>query len=390
MARGQTGHVFGLLRKIGLAGLQDFGCLARGLFRRLNRAVVPLIRLGEVCRFLFEPRDRFFRVAVQPAFAFDVAGQLGNSSGQGLDQRRRPCFFLGQRVALRGETLQNRSRNRLFLAQGWQGGFGLLPPFGHAAHLRFGLCRGGDTGTQVPLGLRTRLIGFAPAAIQQQAFGMAQCFANRTIPRRLPGLPGQRGQLRGQLFDHIIYAGEVLLRPVEFQLGLMAALIQARDASGLFQNAATALRLGVNQLGNLPLPHQSGAMRPGRGIGEKHLHIAGAHILAVHLIGAADIAGDPAYDFKRVLLVKPRRRQPVTVVEVQRHLGEVACGPGGGSGEDHIFHAAAAHGGRAVFAHHPSQRFEQVGFATAVRPHDPGQPVGDDEVGRVHKAFEAG
>ena len=177
------------------------------------------------------------------------------------------------------------------------------------------------------------------------------------------------------MFNHIINTGEVLFGPVKFQFGLMAALVEPGNARSLFQNAAAAFRLGVDQLCNLPLPDQRRAMRPGGGIGEEHLHIPRPDILAVHLVGAADIAGDAAHDLKRVLFVKARRCQPVAVVEMQRHFGKVTRRARGGPGKDHVFHAAAPHGGRAVFAHDPPQGFEQVGFAAAVRPHDPGQPV---------------
>ena len=76
----------------------------------------------------------------------------------------------------------------------------------------------------------------------------------------------------------------------------MTPLVKPGNPGSFFQNAATALWLGVNQLSNLPLPYQRRAMGARRRIGEKHLHIAGAHVFAVHLIGAAHIAGNAAHD----------------------------------------------------------------------------------------------
>ena len=66
----------------------------------------------------------------------------------------------------------------------------------------------------------------------------------------------------------------------------------------------------------------------------------------------------------------------------------VACGPGGGAREDHVLHAVAAHHARAVLAHHPAQRLEQVRLAAAVRADHAGQPRIDHELGRVDEALE--
>ena len=169
----------------------------------------------------------------------------------------------------------------------------------------------------------------------------------------------------------------------------MAALIKTRDPRRLFQDPAARLWLGVDQFRDLPLPHQRRGLRPGGGVREQHLDVARAHILGVHLVRRSDVAGDPAHDVDLVTVVKARRRQPFGVVDAQRDLGEIprraTCGPG----KDHVFHPAAAHRGRAIFAHHPTERLQQVGLATAVRPHDTGQPVVDHELCRIDKALEA-
>ena len=131
-------------------------------------------------------------------------------------------------------------------------------------------------------------------------------------------------------------------------------------------------------------------MRPGRGIGKQHLHIARAHIFGIHLIRAAHIAGDAAHNFQRILVVEPSRRQPVTIVQQQGHLGKVARRPGSRACKDHIFHAATPHGSGAVFPHHPAQRFQQVRFTAAIRAHHACQPLADQQFRRVDKAFKAG
>ena len=50
-------------------------------------------------------------------------------------------------------------------------------------------------------------------------------------------------------------------------------------------------------------------------------------------------------------------------------------GPGGGPGKNHVFHATAPDSRGAVFPHHPTQRFQQVRFTTAVWPHNAGQTI---------------
>ena len=42
-----------------------------------------------------------------------------------------------------------------------------------------------------------------------------------------------------------------------------------------------------------------------------------------------------------------------------------------------------------AFAHHPAQRLQKVRLATAIRPDNAGQPIRDDQIGRIDKAFEA-
>ena len=130
-------------------------------------------------------------------------------------------------------------------------------------------------------------------------------------------------------------------------------------------------------------------MRPGRGIGKQHLHIARPHLARIGTKGGPGVAGDAADNLQRVSLIEPRRGQPFAVVDDQRHLGKVAGGAGGCPGKDHVFHAVAAHGRCAVFAHDPAQRLQQVGFAAAIGADHAGQPVADQQVGRVDKAFEA-
>ena len=205
----------------------------------------------------------------------------------------------------------------------------------------------------------------------------------------MAGLTGQLRQLTSQLFDHVIDAKQVRFGVLQLQLGFVPALIETCDTSGIFQNAAARFGLGVDQFRNLALTHQRGRCRTRGRIGEQHLNVTGTHIFAVGLIGGAHIAGDAADDFQLVLIVEPCGRKAIRVVDGQRDFGKVTGRAAGGTGKDHVFHAAATHRGRAVFAHHPAQRLKQVGLAAAVRTHDTGQPFGNDQIRRINEAFEA-
>ncbi len=188
--------------------------------------------------------------------------------------------------------------------------------------------------------------------------GGAQLFPDFAIAGGLTGLTGELLQLVRQLLDHIIHAGEVLLGAVQLQLGLVAALIKTRDTGSLFKDAAARAGLGVDELGNLPLPHERRRMGTRRSIGKKHLHIAGADLFGTDLVGRARVAGDAADDFEVIDIVEARRREALGIVDMKRDLGVIAGRPRGRAGENHVFHAATAHRGGPVLAHHPAQRLE--------------------------------
>ena len=213
--------------------------------------------------------------------------------------------------------------------------------------------------------------------------------ANLAVALRLFGLSSKLPQLRRKLLDHIIDAQQILFRIFELQFRLMTALIEARDPGRLFEHPTARFGFGVDQLGNLTLPDQRRRMRSGRSIGKEHLHVFGPHILRVGLIRRANVTGDPAHNVELVGVIEPRRRQSFGVVDLQAYFGKVARRPGRGAGKDHVFHATAPHRLGTGFPHHPTQRLQEVRLATAIRPHDTCQPIGDEQVSGVHKAFEA-
>jgi hypothetical protein len=389
VTRGQPGNILAALVEPGLAFGQH-GAGGAGVFGGFGQPLV--MALGGLCQLRglpFQSLDGFAGVAVEPGFALDVVGQLGDTAFQRGDGFAHAGLLAGQRVALHLGALQHGRGHGVLVAQRRQGGLGALARAGRIAGGGFGAGGLGGAFTQCRLGRGARLIGGMPAPPQQNALGATQLHADFAVSRCLPGLTRQLGQLRGQLLDDVLDSRQVGLGGVQPQFGLVPALVQARDAGRLLQHAPARARLGVDQLGDLALPDQRRRMRPGRGIGEQQLHVARAHVLAAKLVGRAGVAGDPAHDLQRIGIVEARRRQPFGIVDMQHHLGEIARRARGRAGEDHVLHTAAAHGGGAVFAHHPAQRLQQVGLAAAVRPDDAGQPLADQKIGGVDEALEA-
>ena len=350
--------------------------------------LVALARPGDLAAFPLQPFDGLAGIAVQCFLALGIAHQLRDPALQRLDPVRGLRLLVGKLIARHLEALQDRRRDGFFLAQGRQPVFRLDPRPGRSPRRRLGLRGGFRFVGQHLLGGQPRLVGLLPAPVQEQPLGLPQLRPDRPVARRLLGLASELGELVGELFDHVVDAGEVGLGALELQLRLVAALVQPRDPRRFLEDPAAVLRLGVDQLGDLALAHQRRRGRAGRGVGKQHLHVARAHILGVDLVGAARVAGDPPHHVENVRLVERRRCQPVGVVEQQRDFREIARGPCRGAGKDHVFHPVATHRGRPVLAHHPAQRFEQVGLAAAIRPDHAGQPLGDDQFGRIDEALE--
>ena len=86
-------------------------------------------------------------------------------------------------------------------------------------------------------------LGGVPAQPQEQPLRRAQRFPDLAVARRGAGLPRQRGELRGLLFDHVVDARQVLLGPLELQLRLVATLVEPGDAGGFLQDDGTILSL---------------------------------------------------------------------------------------------------------------------------------------------------
>ena len=133
---------------------------------------------------------------------------------------------------------------------------------------------------------------------------------------------------------------------------------------------------------------EGGRTRAGRCVGEHDLHVAGADFAAVDAVGGAGLALDAPGDFDAVGVVESGGRRALRIVDRDRDFGVVARRTAVVAGEDDVIHRRGAHGFVGRLAHHPAQRFDEIGFAAAVRPDDAGQAGFDQEIGRLDERLE--
>ena len=108
-------------------------------------------------------------------------------------------------------------------------------------------------------------------------------------------------------------------------------------------------------------------MGAGRGIGKQQRHVLGSHVASVDPIGRARATFDAAGDFALAAAFLAR-----VALDEDRDFGKIARRARRRAGEDHVVHASAAQALWARFAHHPANRFQQIGFAAAVGADDAG------------------
>ncbi len=321
-----------------------------------------------------------------------LAGAVGvDAQDLGLEPGDLGLGLLGlalQAVLLDRQAVQHRRGDGLLFAQGLDRFLGLQRLLGgDPGRARGDLHRSGRLARfafRLVLGPQ----GLAPAGEQHGRLQHADLGGQALVLLRRPRLAPQPPERALQLPRHVVQPHEVGLGGAQAQLGLVAAGVQARDPGRLFQDHAPVLRLGGDQLGDLPLAHQGRGIGACRGVGEQQLHVARAHLAAVDAVGRAVALVDAARDLQHRVVVELGRRGAVGIVDGERHLGVVARGSRAGAGEDHVLHPAGAHGLGGIGAHHPAQRFQQVRLATAVRSDDPGQPRLDAELGGIDEGLE--
>ena len=90
-----------------------------------------------------------------------------------------------------------------------------------------------------------------------------------------------------------------------------------------------------------------------------------------------------------VLLVLERQLRRVVVLEGERHLGEVVRRPRVAAAEDDVLHRPAAEVPRALLAHAPADRVDDVRLAAPVRADDAEDVVVEVQDGAVDERLEA-
>ena len=178
------------------------------------------------------------------------------------------------------------------------------------------------------------------------------------------GLAAQRLELAPDLAEQVVEAGQVAVAGVELAERLLLALAVLEDAGGLLDEAAPVLGGGVQDRVELALADDDVHLAADAGVGEQLLDVEQPAGRAVDgVLGAAAAEHGPADGDLGVL----DRQRAVGVVDGEDDLGPTQRRAAGGAGEDDVLHLAAAQRLRALLAHHPGERVDDVGLARAVR-----------------------
>jgi hypothetical protein len=201
----------------------------------------------------------------------------------------------------------------------------------------------------------------------------------------LTGLALEAFDLGFELGGDVIETLEIGFGGAKPEFGLMAARMQAGNASGFFKQLPARLRLGLDQFADAALPDHRRRTGAGGGVGEQKLHILGAGFLAVDAVDRAGFALDTAGDLDLVGIVEGSGRGAVGIVEVETDFGGVARRAVAGPRKDHVVHARGAHVLVGVLAHHPAHGFDKIGLAAAIGPDHAGQAALDDRIRSVRR-----
>ncbi len=344
--RGAVGLGFGEARGLSRLHGRSLGGLSAGRMRRLGLRQTCLFRRQPALGGIGVPA-RLLRVRqvladlAQPPLGFGQCRARPRRLGRDLFPRDPAAFQ--RRARLRFGLPERRQTDRSDLGARHRPG----RRFGHFD--RRGLGR-------LPCRLRRRPRRLGPRALEgkQLRLRLADRPGNIAISARLPCLALQARQLGLKLALEVIRPPKIRLGLAELQLGLMAPGVQAGDAGGLLQHRPPLLRPRPDQCPHPSLAHHRRGPRARGEIGEQRLNVARADLLAVHPIGAAGAPLDAANDLEFRLLMERRRRGALGLVQRERHFGQVARGPAGGTGEDHVIHLAAAQAASARLRPSPS------------------------------------
>ena len=210
------------------------------------------------------------------------------------------------------------------------------------------------------------------------------------VAGRLARLALEIGKLGVERRDHVLQPVQVGFRRPQAQLGFVAPGMEPGDARRLLQQRAAVAGPGLDDGFHLALAHQRGRPRPGGGVGEQNLDVAGADVLAVDAVLRPRAAFDAPGDFQLVPVVEGGGRGALRIIQAEGHFGDVPGRPVDGAAEDEVVHLFAAQAARRVLAHGPLQGFHQIGLAAAVGADDPGHAGFDQQLRVVDEGLETG
>ena len=153
---------------------------------------------------------------------------------------------------------------------------------------------------------RASFVRGEPAKVQGSRFRLADLAGKVAITDRLAGLALQGFELRVDLGDDVVDAAE-FASAARGGARLRGGGCAGRKCRRPPRGECGVLRLGGDQFADLALADDRRRMRPGRGVGEEELHVAGAHVAAVDPVDRARLALDAAADLDLLGIVEGDR-----------------------------------------------------------------------------------
>jgi len=207
--------------------------------------------------------------------------------------------------------------------------------------------------------------------------------------RRAPGdlgLAPERLELATQLGGQIGEPGQIRRGRVQFSQRLLLALAMFEHTGGLLDEGASVLRAGLEDLGEPTLTDDDVHLPADAGVAEQFLDVEQPAAIAVDLVLAGAVTIHPA-GYRHLGILD--RQGLVGVVDGQGDLGAAQRCPRRGAGEDDVLHFAAAQRLGALFAHHPGERVDDIGFTRPVGTHHAGDTRLETQSRRRGEGLEA-
>ena len=203
------------------------------------------------------------------------------------------------------------------------------------------------------------------------------------------GLALEMRQMASELLPQIVQPFEVLGRVAHPVLGLAAAFLVLGDPRRFLDEIAQVLRFGFDDPRNHPLFDDRVAARPEPGAVEDVHHVTAPAPRSVQPVLRLPLARDLAAYRDFLVRGKAASDPAVEVVEDQldARLAHRLAGPR--AVEHDVRHGVPAQAARRDFAHHPSDRVDDVRLAAAVRPHHADDAAGKLDGRGIDEGLEA-